>query len=185
FFQAEDGIRDFHVTGVQTCALPILRYAGNEWTWSVTAGTEVAAGRRTTYRGGVTQPATDNEVRVGDNVILDIHTMSGLYLADLAGNAGMGKPTPAQHNLHDAGQATLASPLAGIEPGARICDVPRPAYALLDDYGLADVKVPLFGHGLGTCARTPPRLTLDNEMEFQSGMAMALGVHLYQPGVGG
>src|SRR5690606_39302521 len=25
FFQAEDGIRDFHVTGVQTCALPILR----------------------------------------------------------------------------------------------------------------------------------------------------------------
>src|SRR6266700_5767948 len=24
FFQAEDGIRDFHVTGVQTCALPVL-----------------------------------------------------------------------------------------------------------------------------------------------------------------
>src|SRR5690606_40957535 len=23
FFQAEDGVRDFHVTGVQTCALPI------------------------------------------------------------------------------------------------------------------------------------------------------------------
>src|SRR5690606_40081584 len=30
FFQAEDGIRDFHVTGVQTCALPIsLAGAGN------------------------------------------------------------------------------------------------------------------------------------------------------------
>src|SRR5690606_38931320 len=26
FFQAEDGIRDFHVTGVQTCALPILEH---------------------------------------------------------------------------------------------------------------------------------------------------------------
>src|SRR5690606_41103129 len=26
FFQAEDGIRDFHVTGVQTCALPISAY---------------------------------------------------------------------------------------------------------------------------------------------------------------
>src|SRR5690606_40964444 len=24
FFQAKDGIRDFHVTGVQSCALPIL-----------------------------------------------------------------------------------------------------------------------------------------------------------------
>src|SRR5437870_9361785 len=28
FFQAEDGIRDGHVTGVQTCALPILQVAG-------------------------------------------------------------------------------------------------------------------------------------------------------------
>src|SRR5690606_9689584 len=28
FFQAEDGIRDFHVTGVQTCALPISTGAG-------------------------------------------------------------------------------------------------------------------------------------------------------------
>src|SRR5690554_7626723 len=26
FFQAEDGIRDADVTGVQTCALPILRF---------------------------------------------------------------------------------------------------------------------------------------------------------------
>src|SRR6266700_6089253 len=31
FFQAEDGIRDFHVTGVQTCALPISEVAGNQW----------------------------------------------------------------------------------------------------------------------------------------------------------
>src|SRR5690606_41071488 len=28
FFQAEDGIRDFHVTGVQTCALPIYAPGG-------------------------------------------------------------------------------------------------------------------------------------------------------------
>src|SRR5690606_40639718 len=28
FFQAEDGIRDFHVTGVQTCALPISLRGG-------------------------------------------------------------------------------------------------------------------------------------------------------------
>src|SRR5690606_39754690 len=28
FFQAEDGIRAFHVTGVQTCALPISRPRG-------------------------------------------------------------------------------------------------------------------------------------------------------------
>src|SRR5690606_26108715 len=34
FFQAEDGIRDFHVTGVQTCALPISIRAITEETSS-------------------------------------------------------------------------------------------------------------------------------------------------------
>src|SRR5690606_40876631 len=31
FFQAEDGIRDFHVTGVQTCALPIFWTNIDSW----------------------------------------------------------------------------------------------------------------------------------------------------------
>src|SRR2546430_13688107 len=31
FFQAEDGIRDVTVTGVQTCALPILRRGLSPW----------------------------------------------------------------------------------------------------------------------------------------------------------
>src|SRR2546426_11645307 len=35
FFQAEDGIRDYKVTGVQTCALPIL--SGDVFTDSYTA----------------------------------------------------------------------------------------------------------------------------------------------------
>src|SRR5215203_759464 len=34
FFQAEDGIRDIGVTGVQTCALPILENAAPERTLS-------------------------------------------------------------------------------------------------------------------------------------------------------
>src|SRR5256885_13071008 len=31
FFQAEDGIRDYKVTGVQTCALPIYQEKGGYW----------------------------------------------------------------------------------------------------------------------------------------------------------
>ena len=31
FFQAEDGIRDDLVTGVQTCALPISNFHQTEW----------------------------------------------------------------------------------------------------------------------------------------------------------
>src|SRR3712207_9298411 len=38
FFQAEDGIRDIGVTGVQTCALPISRNGRDEWTHCRLAG---------------------------------------------------------------------------------------------------------------------------------------------------
>src|SRR5215467_12629529 len=41
FFQAEDGIRDYKVTGVQTCALPIYRRGGR----SSRPGREEARGR--------------------------------------------------------------------------------------------------------------------------------------------
>src|SRR2546429_5901273 len=39
FFQAEDGIRDVAVTGVQTCALPISRRASSKWvkSWNTAA----------------------------------------------------------------------------------------------------------------------------------------------------
>src|SRR5207253_7670339 len=48
FFQAEDGIRDGHVTGVQTCALPILDAEVLEMTNAETA--EFTKLAETTYR---------------------------------------------------------------------------------------------------------------------------------------
>src|SRR2546428_1044136 len=49
FFQAEDGIRDLIVTGVQTCALPISRRSRSE--------------RGTGTRGGIALPARDHRPR--------------------------------------------------------------------------------------------------------------------------
>src|SRR5690606_40944060 len=47
FFQAVDGIRDFHVTGVQTCALPIC--GASHWR---AAGLRRLRGRRLSHRSG-------------------------------------------------------------------------------------------------------------------------------------
>src|SRR5690606_17821014 len=43
-FQAEDGIRDFHVTGVQTCALPIFIPDTNEINVPISAGINISVG---------------------------------------------------------------------------------------------------------------------------------------------
>src|SRR2546430_9033432 len=48
FFQAEDGIRDLTVTGVQTCALPISRVTGVGVVCLMMAAGEQRIERRTT-----------------------------------------------------------------------------------------------------------------------------------------
>src|SRR5256885_11849612 len=82
FFQAEDGIRDYKVTGVQTCALPIYfsaahfhpQFNGNEpsarfwdaalsadpWTWLGDQVTSLGAAA-----GGAGWPIRSEERRVG------------------------------------------------------------------------------------------------------------------------
>src|SRR5437870_10132673 len=47
FFQAEDGIRDGHVTGVQTCALPISTAGGIAGTWKISVDTPNGTRERT------------------------------------------------------------------------------------------------------------------------------------------
>src|SRR3989475_9625288 len=53
FFQAEDGIRDLTVTGVQTCALPILLVVGE----AIETGRGLFRHRRRAHRAGAGGPA--------------------------------------------------------------------------------------------------------------------------------
>src|SRR5690606_39304158 len=79
-FQAEDGIRDFHVTGVQTCALPILQ---SDCRAPLNLGTDVAvtieqivdivsaiAGKSVTLHRGHSRPRTAVPARNGDHTLL-------------------------------------------------------------------------------------------------------------------
>src|SRR2546430_13000083 len=46
FFQAEDGIRDLTVTGVQTCALPICSSADRPSTYSLPSAADISAAQK-------------------------------------------------------------------------------------------------------------------------------------------
>src|SRR5256885_9808582 len=79
FFQAEDGIRDYKVTGVQTCALPIFQ-----------PGTLVAIqnGQAVTYQNGVYVPADPRRVpyEVSGRVTL-IDSVENVLVLDEIGRA--------------------------------------------------------------------------------------------------
>src|SRR6266404_7994236 len=62
FFQAEDGIRDKLVTGVQTCALPIFPVSGDQRNRS--ARTQLGTGDRRHGSAGAESSARWNDVRM-------------------------------------------------------------------------------------------------------------------------
>src|SRR5207302_6817629 len=62
FFQAEDGIRDFHVTGVQTCALPIYH-----------------------QRSSLTRPVSSSRPRSGSQGSADAHSLMWGHSRDEGG----------------------------------------------------------------------------------------------------
>src|SRR5262249_56717087 len=57
FFQAEDGIRDWSVTGVQTCALPIF------WSRNTAKPPNVSSSRSPSSPSGVPPPSGDRFVQ--------------------------------------------------------------------------------------------------------------------------
>src|SRR5690606_39574259 len=69
FFQAEDGIRDFHVTGVQTCALPIWgrRISGLDDVDLRRVGRGASGARRGHHDDKVFGVGTRDDTGTGDN----------------------------------------------------------------------------------------------------------------------
>src|SRR6266498_4572781 len=89
FFQAEDGIRDADVTGVQTCALPILPPArareaamdANPWTYPVMAKEMVREGKVE----AVPSPATPEMSDQRDYLFAEVKKATGYPQAPAAG----------------------------------------------------------------------------------------------------
>lgn len=176
------GVTENSVAGAIELA---IRKAGSCWAWALTGGTEVGSGNRTGYHQGVTQQASEKRIQANEFVILDLHPMIDLYLADSSIPVFIGKPSREQRQLIDCWEETAATMIDGMRPGTPIPDVVRKGLAIYEKHGLAQHGLPTFGHGLGTCARTRPFINLGSTDVVQPGMVVAMGTHLYREKVGG
>src|SRR5690606_2272428 len=87
FFQAEDGIRAFHVTGVQTCALPISVMADHppqstDVTYvpdvTFTLRTDIADGKLVyVSEAGATKGQVNPDIRVAEGAVVQINVVNG------------------------------------------------------------------------------------------------------------
>lgn len=177
-----EGVTENHVAGVIEAA---IRDHGSTWSWAITGGTEVGSGMRTAFLRGVTQQATDKKIGMNEFVILDLHPMIDLYLADTAIPVFIGKPNPEQKKLIDCWEETTQTMIDSLKPGKKIIDCVKEGLAIFEKHGFTKFGLPLFGHGLGTDARTRPFINLRSEDIVTPGMVVALGTHIYVPNLGG
>lgn len=176
------GVTENYIAGVIEKA---VREKGSYWTWSITAGTEVGSGARTAYKGGVTTIATEKKIAANEFVILDVHPAVDLYYSDVSVPVFFGTPNDEQKRLIDCWEEAVDTVFNAIKPGVVIADVVELGVSVYRKYGLEEYGVNGFGHGLGVCARTAPAVKSFNKGVFQTGMTMAMGAHIYKPGVGG
>ena len=73
--------------------------------------------------------------------------------------------------------------LTALTPGAP-SPTARRGIAVFEKHGLAEFGLPVRPRP-GTCARTRPFINLRSHDEVTPGMVVALGTHLYRPGLGG
>src|SRR3989454_10646328 len=102
FFQAEDGIRDYKVTGVQTCALPILRPSrdAGQREDARRARLAVRGPRDGPARRGTERPSRPHERARGDPrgggaATVAARTVAGEERRRHGGGPPRGTPTPA------------------------------------------------------------------------------------------
>src|SRR5690606_40664404 len=87
FFQAEDGIRDFHVTGVQTCALPIC-------------STRAVAGAARLYGPFIATADHEGRVRVRRLATPSLATGTNFLPAEPAAESGLSSSGPRAASDH-------------------------------------------------------------------------------------
>jgi Xaa-Pro dipeptidase len=184
------GMTETEIAGIAEYA---MRKAGSELNWSFTGGQEIATGDRTAYFWGGCTPPTRRQVKPGDNVLIDLHSMYNLYLGDLARNAIMGQPSPEQRDLSDAFVATCNVLLENLKPGATYGGVAAKMDAYLDDIGYRQYALPGYGHGIGILGNEWYPVVVNSSTPYESkgdlvlrpNMIEVAAIVLNKPGVGG
>ena len=176
------GVTENYLAGVMEAA---IRRKGSMWSWSGTGGTEVGSGERTAYAYDVTRQASEKKIGNNEFIILDVHPMVDLYMGDNSVPVFIGKPDDAQKKMIDCWETVVEKVFDALKPGASISEVAAMGMSVYNSYDLMEYAVPSFGHGLGVCARTEPNITPVAPGVLMEGMTIAMGAHLYRPGVGG
>ncbi|MFX1367835.1 MAG: M24 family metallopeptidase [Promethearchaeota archaeon] len=144
--QFEVGMTETEIAGIAEAA---MRKAGSEWSWSFTAGNEIASGYRTSYPMGACTPATRRKTALGEPLMVDLHAMFMLGLGDHSHNYLLSPATDKQLELAGHFIDTISRVIELYAPGMTPGKMADDMMDWADATGIAQYMVPGFEHGIG------------------------------------
>ncbi|MFW9802312.1 MAG: M24 family metallopeptidase [Candidatus Thorarchaeota archaeon] len=142
----EVGMTETEIAGIAEAA---MRKAGSEWSWSFTAGNEIASGYRTSYAMGACTPATRRATQNGEPLMVDLHAMFKLGLGDHSHNYLLSPVSDRQRELADYFIETISRVIDMYAPGMTPGKMADDMMDWADANGIAQYLVPGFEHGIG------------------------------------
>jgi Xaa-Pro aminopeptidase len=142
----EVGMTETEIAGIAEAA---MRKAGSEWSWSFTAGNEIASGYRTSYAMGACTPATRRATQAREPLMVDLHAMFKLGLGDHSHNYLLSPVSDRQRELADHFIETISRVIDMYGPGMTPGKMADDMMDWADAKGFAQYLVPGFEHGIG------------------------------------
>ncbi|HTW46393.1 MAG TPA: type I methionyl aminopeptidase [Acidobacteriaceae bacterium] len=134
-------------------------------------------------------PSAERKLREGDIVSIDTGVVIDGYYGDSAITVAVGRKVAAKtQRLLDVTQASLASAIREVKPGATLGDVGAAVQEMVEAEGFSVVR-DFVGHGIGTKLHEDPQVpnygTRGHGQRLQAGMVLAIEpmVNAGRPGV--
>jgi len=128
---------------------------------------------------------TDELIRQGDTVIIDVGALVGGYHSDMTRSFIVGEPSAEQRDIYDMVLAAQRAGVAAVRPGIRTSELDAVCRNIITDAGFGDWFSHGTGHGVGLLIHEDPFVNATSEAVLSVGDVVTVEPGVYRGGFGG
>jgi Xaa-Pro dipeptidase len=175
----EVGVREYEVAAEMEYA---MRKLGSE---GVAFDTIVASGARSAFPHGAHSGCTDQKIRKGEFIVIDVGARYNNYRADLTRTFMIGTPSPKQKRIYEVVREAHQKAFEKIKAGVRTRDVDAAARKVIEKAGFGKYFVHGLGHGVGLDIHEAPSLNPESKERLKVGNVVTDEPGIYIVNYGG
>jgi Xaa-Pro dipeptidase len=173
------GVREYEVAAEMEYA---MRKLGSE---GVAFDTIVASGARSAFPHGAHSGCTDQKIRKGEFIVIDVGARYNNYRADLTRTFMIGTPSPKQKKIYEVVRKAHQKAFEKIKAGAKTRDIDAAARKVIEKAGFGKYFVHGLGHGVGLDIHEAPSLNPESKERLKVGNVVTDEPGIYIVNYGG